>query len=182
MVYVFLADGFEEIEALSVVDILRRAKIEVATVGTDKAVINGAHGISVFSDILISDLKDDVEALILPGGMPGTLNLQNCQLLCNLIKESAKKGALLAAICAAPSILGNLGLLNNKKYTCYPGFQDTAFGGEYIEDKCVADKSGDFALITAKGPGAANEFSFAIVNHLKCNNSVSNQLAKDMHI
>ena len=182
MVYVFLADGFEEIEALSTVDILRRAGIEVKSVSVGDIKVMGAHGISVFSDILICDLKDDVEALILPGGMPGTLNLQNCELLCNIIKQNAQKGVLLAAICAAPIVFGKLSLLEKRKYTCYPGFQDTAFGGVYLEDKCVTDKNGNFALITAKGPGAANEFAFAIINHLKGNDTVSNQLAKDMQI
>lgn len=181
MVYLFLADGFEEIEALSVVDILRRAKIDVTTVGISKNEINGAHGIKVFADTNIDTCNfSDIQALILPGGMPGTLNLNNSQKLCNLLKESAKSGVLLAAICAAPSVLGNLGLLNGRNYTCYPSFEKDIFGGNYTAEKCVADNSGDFPVITAKGPGAANEFAFAIVDYLTNNGEISINLKSEM--
>ena len=181
MVYLFLADGFEEIEALSVVDILRRAKIEVTTVGIDKTVINGAHGIKVTADTQIDNCAfNDISALILPGGMPGTLNLNNNEKLCKLLKDSALKGVLLAAICAAPSVFGNLGLLKGKDYTCYPSFENDIFGGNYTVQKCVVDNSGDFPVITAKGPGAANEFAFAVVDFITNGNTVSENLKNEM--
>lgn len=181
MIYVFLADGFEEIEALSTVDILRRAEAEVTTVGVNKKQITGAHGITVSTDKEINECDFLIsEALVLPGGMPGTLNLGNCQKLRKLLKDSAEKGILLAAICAAPSVLGDLGLLNGRNYTCYPGFESESFGGMYHTDKCVTDKNGSFPLITAKGPGAANEFAFAVTDYIKKDTSVAERLKKEM--
>ena len=179
MVYVFLADGFEEIEALNTVDILRRANIEVATVGITGKEITGSHNITVTADVTIDSNITDITAVVLPGGMPGTLNLNSNKKLCNILKDCAKDGNLIAAICAAPSVLGNLELLNGKNYTCYPGFESEKFGGNYTGKKCVLDKKG-YPLITAKGPGAANEFAFALVDFLTKNNTVSAKLQSEM--
>ncbi len=181
MVYVFLANGFEEIEALSAVDILRRADIAVTTVGVNGKEIKGAHNITVTADITVNESDfADVSAVILPGGMPGTTNLNACEKLCSLLKACAKNGVLIAAICAAPSVLGNLELLKGKNYTCYPGFQSENFGGFYTGEKCVTDEN-VFPLITAKGPGAANDFAFSLVDYLTKDNSVSANLKQEMH-
>jgi 4-methyl-5(b-hydroxyethyl)-thiazole monophosphate biosynthesis len=177
----FLAQGFEEVEALAPLDLLRRAGLEVTTVGIGGDSITGSHGITVKADVKDKKAKfENIDMVILPGGMPGTLNLNNSQKLCNLLKESAKSGVLLAAICAAPSVLGNLGLLKGKNYTCYPSFEKDIFGGNYTAEKCVADNSGDFPVITAKGPGAANEFAFAIVDYLTNNGEISINLKSEM--
>ena len=180
MVYLFLANGFEEIEALATVDILRRSGIEVTTVGVGKKEVIGAHNITVTADILADECDyKNVSAVVLPGGMPGTTNLNACEKLCSLLKECAQKQILLAAICAAPSVLGNLGLLKGKNYTCYPGFESEKFGGCHKNDKVVLDEN-IFPLITAKGPGAANEFGFSLVDYLSKSNDISLKLKNEM--
>lgn len=164
MVYLFLAEGFEEIEAIAPVDILRRLNINVTTVGVTGKVVTGSHNIKITADITIEEADfSDIEVAILPGGMPGTTNLGNSEILCNLLKECAKKGKLIAALCAAPSVLGKLGLLKGKVYTCYPGFESEDFGGIYKKIP-VAESHGDYAVITAWGPGAAFRFGFDIAN------------------
>ncbi len=163
MVYVFLADGFEEIEALAVVDILRRAKIEVCTVGVGNTHIRGAHNILVKADITDADALDDVfDAIVLPGGMPGTLNLENSAVVQAALQTAANNGAYIAAICAAPSILGHLGLLNGKAAVCYPGFE-SALEGANVSNALVVH---DGWFITGKGPGAAIPFALEIVKVL----------------
>ena len=131
MVYVFLADGFEEIEALCPVDIMRRAGIEVRTtaIGTRREV-RGAHNITVSADMLFSELhiEGTPELLMLPGGMPGATHLREHDGLCTLLKTASAAGSRLAAICAAPFILGELGLLEGREATCYPGFEERLFG------------------------------------------------------
>ena len=180
MVYLFLADGFEEIEALNTVDILRRANIAVTTVGVNGVANKGAHNINVTADITVNDSDfADISCAILPGGMPGTLNLGACEKLCSLLKKCATEGTLIAAICAAPSVLGNLELLKSKNYTCYPGFESETFGGIYTEEKCVLDET-IYPLITAKGPGAANDFAFAVVDYLIGNGEISENLKNEM--
>lgn len=164
MVYLMLADGFEEIEALTPLDILRRAQIEVKTVGVTGKTVTGAHSIPVVADILLDDIAlEDMSAVILPGGMPGTLNLKNEKAVENTVLYAAEKGLLIAAICAAPSILGNLGLLESKEAVCFPGFEDELKGAD-ISDKSVV-LSGN--IITAKGAGVAAEFGFEILKQLK---------------
>ncbi len=163
MVYVFLADGFEEIEALAVVDILRRAQLSVTTVGIGGSYICGAHGIVVQADT--SDetpISEFVDAIVLPGGMPGTLNLENSAFVQNAIKLAVENGALITAICAAPSILGHLGLLKGKKAVCYPSFEEALDGAEIADALAVRD--GRF--ITGKGAGAAIPFALEIVKAL----------------
>ena len=164
MIYVFLANGFEEIEALAVVDVLRRAELDVLTVGVGEDFVIGSHQIPVACDIpeknLILDEK--VEAIVLPGGMPGTLNLEKSVVVQKAIDWAVENNKLVCAICAAPSILGHKGLLEGKKATCFPGFEEELFGAEISKEYVVKD--GNF--ITAKGMGSAIEFGLQIAEIL----------------
>lgn len=181
MVYVFLAEGFEEIEALSVVDILRRAQLQVKTVGVYEKTVTGAHNISVETDILIGEVDiTKASALVLPGGMPGAVNLYNSQKLCDLIIKAANNFVPLCAICAAPEVFGKLGLLNGRDYTCYPGFQDQSFGGNYTKLPVCTCFMGEYPLVTANGPASAADFAFAILNLLTEDNEKSISIAKGM--
>lgn len=164
MIYVFLAPGFEEIEALAVVDVLRRAELQVITVGVDEDFVVGSHQIPVVADIYERDLilDDNVEAIVLPGGMPGTLNLEKSPVIQKAIDWAVENDRLVCAICAAPSILGHKGLLEGKKATCFPGFEEELFGAEASKDFVVKD--GNF--ITAKGMGSAIEFGLQIAENL----------------
>ncbi len=164
MICVFLANGFEEIEALTPVDILRRAGFEVRTVavGNDNAVV-GAHGITVVADIKEEELCTICpEAIVLPGGMPGAANLDNSRVVAMSVHQSMKHGGLVCAICAAPMVIGNLGYLNGKRATCFPGFEQYLEGADVCDEKVVRDGN----IITAKGMGCANEFALAIVEAL----------------
>lgn len=157
MIYVFLANGFEEIEGLTVVDFLRRAELEVCTVGVGGKLITGAHNIPVFCDLDESEVKLDetIRAVVLPGGMPGTLNLEKSCTVIDTVKYCAENDRYVCAICAAPSIPGHMGLLNGKTACCFPGFEAELEGAKISEDFVCAD--GKF--ITAKGMGAAIDFS-----------------------
>ena len=171
MVYVFLADGFEEIEALTVVDVLRRAEIPVKTVSVNKEMVKGAHDISVQADCLIDDVVfEEAEMFVLPGGMPGTKNLEENEKVQMLLKSAVEQGKWVAAICAAPMILGNQGYLKNMKATCFPGFE------EYLKEADVSDNPLEICgkFITSKGPGTAMDFAFAIVSVLKDENTAQN--------
>ena len=161
-VYVFLADGFEEVEALTPIDVLRRAGLQVITVSVmEEQVVKGAHGVPVVADALFADIDPEgADMLLLPGGMPGATNLDAHQGLSDLILTYAAEGKPLAAICAAPLVYGNRGLLQGKKATCYPGFESYLQGAEYTAAMVEQDNN----FITAKGPGAAMEFAFAIVD------------------
>ncbi len=164
MIYVFLAPGFEEIEALAVVDVLRRAELKVLTVGVGEDFVIGSHQIPVAADISEKALvlDDTVEAIVLPGGMPGTLNLEKSPVVQKAIDWAVENDKLICAICAAPSILGHKGLLDGKKATCFPGFQDELFGADVTNDFVEID--GNF--ITAKGMGSAVEFGLRIAEVL----------------
>lgn len=164
MIYVFLAKGFEEIEALCVVDFLRRAELEVCTVGINGKIIAGSHGIPVFCDLDESEVKADksLQAIVLPGGMPGTLNLEKSKTVNDLIDYSVENSVKICAICAAPSILGHKGLLKGRKACCFPGFENELEGAEISNDFVCCD--GNF--ITAKGMGSAISFSQKIVEEL----------------
>ena len=166
MVYVFLAEGFEEVEALSPVDVLRRGGVELVTVGVGARVITGSHGIPVIADITTSDISsfDGVEAVILPGGMPGTLNLEADETVISAVRYCAEKGLTVAAICAAPSILGHLGLLDGKRATAFPGFEKDLTGAVQGIDGYVEH---DANFITARGMGVATEFGLEILATLK---------------
>lgn len=164
MVYVFLADGFEEIEALAPVDILRRGGAEVKTVGVGSDTVTGSHGISVFCDIPESEVNfNDIEAVILPGGMPGTLNLQKSETVNAAMEYAYKNGKILGAICAAPSIPGKAGLLSGKRATCFPGFEKYLEGAVVVDEPAVRDGN----IITSRGAGAALRFGYALLSALK---------------
>ena len=166
MIYMFLADGFEEVEALCPLDILRRAGLEVTTVGVGgKDMIHGAHGIVVqadIPDIMYRDSSPDM--IILPGGMPGSTNLDESKTVDAALRVAAKKGAFLAAICAAPLVLGKRGYLEGKNAVCYPGFEEYLKGATVSESETVV-KDGN--VITAKGMGVAFEFGLELVRALK---------------
>lgn len=177
MVYIFLADGFEECEALVPLDILRRGGIKVNTVGIGGKTVTGAHGITVTADIAESDaVTDNIDAVILPGGMPGTLKLERSETVQRFIDFAAEKGALLCAICAAPSILGHKGLLNGKKATCFLGFEKDLAGAMITDAKAVMDGN----VITACGAGAAFEFGFEILTALTGSKTAAENLSKAM--
>ena len=167
MVYCFLADGFEEVEAIAPVDMLRRAGIEVKTVGVTGDVIAGSHGIKVIPDIDIKDvvLDDNLEAVILPGGLPGATNLEESDYVQKAIDFANDSGKYICAICAAPQILGHKGLLKGKQAIAYPGFEGELDGAVISEDYVVLDGN----IITAKGAGVATEFGLKIVSVLKDN-------------
>ena len=164
MIYVFLAPGFEEIEALAVVDVLRRAELEVLTVGVGEDFIIGSHQIPVACDIFEKSLVLDerVEAIVLPGGMPGTLNLEKSETVQKAIDWAIESNKLVCAICAAPSILDHKGLLDGKNATCFPGFEDELFGAHISKDYVVKDGG----IITARGMGSAIEFGLQIAEVL----------------
>ena len=170
MVYLFLADGFEEIEALIPLDLLRRADIPVRTVGIGTEYPCGAHGISVIADLVDEQVNfSDMTALILPGGMPGTLNLEKSAVVQTALKQATRDCLPIAAICAAPSILGHAGYLSGRKATCYPGFQDALFDATYIDQSVVTDGN----IITAKGAGVALEFSLELIKRLSSQDRVN---------
>ena len=175
--YLFLADGFEEIEALTVVDVMRRAEMPLVTLSVnDKSVVTGAHGIPVVADALAQDISfDDVEWIILPGGMPGMTNLAASRPLCNLVKSHAEAGGLTAAICASPSILGMLGLLNGRRATCYPGFEHNLEGAIVTGERCSVDEN----ITTANGPSSATAFALSIVAQ-SCGEEKAQEVAAGM--
>lgn len=161
MVYCFLADGFEETEAIAPVDMLRRAGVTVKTVGIGKSVITGSHGLSVICDLTDSEVRltDELDGVILPGGMPGTLNLDASQAVHSAVDFAVSHQKLVCAICAAPSILGRKGLLSGKKAIAFPGFEKELEGAIISKDPVVKDG----VFITAKGAGVAVDFGLEIV-------------------
>lgn len=163
MIYVFLANGFEEIEALAPTDILRRAGFEVKTVGIGGSEITGAHGITVKADISAPEKSDALELIILPGGMPGTTNLQKSEIVQDMINYCAERNIRMAAICAAPLVLGEKGLLNAKKAVCFPGFEESLKGADVAEVGVVTDG----LITTAKSAGHAVSFGLELVKQLK---------------
>lgn len=163
MVYLFLADGFEIIEALAPVDMLRRAKIDVQTVGVTGKTVCSSCGVEVNADITMDEFEyHDVDAVVLPGGMPGTINLENSAAVQSAIDKAVENQAFVCAICAAPSVLGHKGLLKGKEAIAFPGFED-ALDGAVLSDKYVVT---DGKFITAKGAGVATQFGLEIVRAL----------------
>ncbi len=160
MIYVFLANGFEETEAIAPIDILKRSEKEVVTVGIGGDKITGAHGITVFTDIVDSDviMSEKVEMIVLPGGMPGTLGLENSPVVRSAIEYCVQNGKYIGAICAAPSILGKMNLLEGKNATCFPGFEQFLHGAKLGDEKVYTDGN----IVTAKGAGVAIEFGLAL--------------------
>lgn len=180
MVYVFLATGFEEIEALTPVDLLRRVGVEVKLVkiqsakdAADNMNVTGARGITVVCDITLDEVKaDDAQLVILPGGMPGTINLLECKQLMDLVDTLNDQGKRIAAICAAPAkILGERGMLKGKKATCYPGMENLMKGAEFTTESVVTDGN----ITTSRGMGTAMEFGLEMVR-LLCGEVVAKDL------
>lgn len=164
--YIFFSDGFEEIEALAVVDVLRRGGVEAIMVSvTGSLEVRGSHNIEIKCDSLFDECTfEDGDALVLPGGMPGTNGLRSHQGLKNTLIQFNKDGKIVAAICAAPSVLGEYGLLEGKNAICFPGFEDKLLGALPATDKKVVR---DGNIITAKGMGVAIEFGLEILSALK---------------
>lgn len=160
MNYLFLDNGFEEIEAITTIDLLRRANIALTTVSvTGNPMVLGAHNIAVEADGLIERIDfSDAEMLILPGGQT---KLGECSALCELLVEHNKANKMIAAICAAPTVLAKLGILEGKQATCYPGMQ-VALGESYVGGLVVESKN----IITGKGPGLSSDFAFCIIERL----------------
>ena len=169
MNYIFLDNGFEEIEAITTIDLLRRANIALTTVSvTGQEWVMGAHNIPVKADALIADIDfANAEMLILPGG---ATKLHECEALCELLVKHNEQEKLIAAICAAPSVLGRLGILKGKQETCYPGLEEY-LGESYIDGLVVESKN----IITAKGPGLSADFAFCLIEKL-AGNEIADQV------
>lgn len=160
MVYVLLTDGFEDLEALAPVDILRRGGLETMTVGVSGQMVTSAHNVTLKADILLADVeKEKMELLVLPGG-PGHSGLMAAE---GLISFAAQKGLLIGAICAAPSILGGMGLLKGRKAVCYPGYESKLIGAEVLHESVVTDGN----ITTARGAGVSVEFALCLLAQLK---------------
>jgi 4-methyl-5(b-hydroxyethyl)-thiazole monophosphate biosynthesis len=165
MVYLYLAEGFEEIEAVTIVDVLRRGEVDVKTVSIGAKMLAGAHGIQLEADLVIDEADtEDCEMIVFPGGMPGTLNLKKDKRVTDVITAFASDSEkTVAAICAAPMILGGLGILKGKKATIYPGMEDGLTGAEPCTDTVVKDGN----IITSRAPGTAMEFALELITVLK---------------
>ncbi len=165
MVYLFLGTGFEEVEAIATIDVLRRAEVELTTISVmGESFVEGAHGVRIEADKMFDEVDySNAQMLILPGGMPGTLNLGEHEGLINILREQNKRGGWIAAICAAPSILGKMHLLRNREAVCYPGFEDQLEEAFVTKDRVKV--SGN--IITSKGPGCTIEFALQLAAILK---------------
>lgn len=161
---VLLAEGFEEIEAVTPIDVLRRAGVDVVTAGVGGTRVVGAHGVAFEADTTAEEAPTEVDAVVLPGGMPGAENLAKSPAVLSLIEKTAGRGKLVAAICASPAVvLSRTKLLEGKKVTCYPGFEERLpKGAKHTPERVVVDGK----LITSRGPGTALEFSLALVSAL----------------
>jgi 4-methyl-5(b-hydroxyethyl)-thiazole monophosphate biosynthesis len=168
-----MADGCEEVEALSVVDILRRAGIDTPLISVmGRKEIVGSHDIHILADKLIEEVDfEEADMIFLPGGIPGTPNLKANKLLCDKLMEFNDNGKLLAAVCAAPSIFGELGLLKGKKATCYPGFEVALLGANAVKERVVTDGN----ITTSRGLGTSLELGLRLMEILK-----SKEAADDM--
>lgn len=160
-VYAFLAEGFEETEAIAVIDVMNRGGINVVTVSiNNEKMVKGVHGIEIKADDVIENIDiDDADMLFLPGGVPGTPNLAQCTKLKKALVKYNEEGKKLSAICAAPSVLGENGILKGKKATCYPGWEEKLVGAEYVKAAVVTSEN----ISTGKGMGAAIDLGLEIV-------------------
>jgi 4-methyl-5(b-hydroxyethyl)-thiazole monophosphate biosynthesis len=179
-VYVFLADGFEDVEALIPIDVLRRGGVEVVTVSTtDFPLVESAHGVNIEADLQFDQVDtSDADLLMLPGGMPGAANLYAHEGVCKAVCEQAAAGKKVAAICAAPAVvLAQLGLLQGKKTTCYPGFEQVLkdAGAQYTADLVTVDGN----ITTAEGPAAAFPYAYELLTQL-VDKATSDQIAEGM--
>ena len=163
-VYAFVADGMEEVECLAVCDCLRRAKVDVKLVSImGRKMVTGSHGFKIEADCLFEEIEDDADVLFLPGGLVGTNNLKAHKGLAEMLKAHAAAGKRLAAICAAPSVLGDLGFLKGKKAVCYPGFESRLTGAEVLAVPVVTDGH----ITTSRGMGTAIAFALELTKRLK---------------
>lgn len=158
---IFMADGCEEIEGLTVVDVVRRAKLDITMISiTGKKEVTGSHGITFFADELAEEINyDGLDGIILPGGMPGTLHLGADETVRRVIEKFAAEGKLVCAICAAPSVLGAVGILQGRRATCHPGFEEKLTGAVTLAEEVVTDGN----IITSRGMGTAIPFALEIV-------------------
>ena len=178
MIYVFLANGFEEVEAITPIDYLRRCGFQVTTVGVESKTVRGSHGIDIVCDITEGEVDlSDITAVILPGGMPGTVNLQQSTVVKLCIEKCSRQNGVIAAICAAPSVLGEYGILDGKKATCYPGFEDKLTGAEYVDEPAV--RCGN--IVTSRGAGCANQFALEIIKALDSEQK-ANEIAESVRM
>lgn len=161
-VLLILAQGHEEVEAITQIDLLRRAGIEVTVAGLGNTEITGAHDITVKADVLLDDFSGDIDGVILPGGMPGTTWLAESETVLNIVRNANEKGFLCAAICAAPLVLDRAGILKGKNYTCYPGVEKKIGSGTFIKEPVVQDGT----IITGKGVGTAIPFALKMIEYL----------------
>ncbi|MBQ5311170.1 MAG: DJ-1/PfpI family protein [Oscillospiraceae bacterium] len=179
MIYVFLADGFEEVEAVTPIDLLRRAGLDVVTAAVsdrDDNTITGSHGIQCVCDIHIRDaVYDGLEGVILPGGKAGTANLTASDKVAEFVRFTDANGLVTAAICAAPSVIGGLGLLEGKRAVCYPGWEDKLTGAEICDIPAVTDGN----TITARGAGASLEFSYELIRKF-CGEAKADEIARSI--
>lgn len=165
-VYVFLANGFEDIEALIPIDVLRRGGVEVVTVSVEEGsqIVETSHRVQVMADAMFDDCDfSDADLLVLPGGMPGASNLNNHEGVRQALLKQNAAGKRVAAICAAPLVLGGLGILRGKQATCYPGFEQTLEGATYTGELCTTDGN----VTTGEGPAAAFPFAYELLKQLK---------------
>ncbi|MBI3999896.1 MAG: DJ-1/PfpI family protein [Candidatus Omnitrophica bacterium] len=163
-VLVILAEGFEEIEAITPIDVLRRAGVEVTLAGLGSQIVAGAHGVKFQADVALNDYHGLPDAMILPGGMPGAKNLGESKKVAELIKKMNSQNRIVSAICAAPALaLAPTGILDGKRATCYPGFEENFSGAiTFSTDRVVTDGN----IITSRGPGSALEFALELVEKL----------------
>ena len=161
---IFMADGCEEIEGLTVVDIARRAGIEIDMISiSDTKTVTSSHKVTFMTDLTKGEADfSNYDGIVLPGGLPGTLNLGADETVNRVIKEFAAEGKMVAAVCAAPSVLGEAGLLQGKKATCYPGYEDKLLGGQWVEEEVAVDGN----IITSRGLGTTIPFALEIVKYL----------------
>ena len=162
-VAILFADGFEEVEAITPLDFLRRAGVAAIATGVSTRDVVGAHDIRVNTDITLDELASNLDGVVIPGGTRGAENIAASDEAIELITRLLHEGNLVAAICAAPGIvLGEHGLIGDRRFTCYPGFQDRASSGSFVEERVVVDGN----LLTSRGPGTAAEFAEAIISYL----------------
>lgn len=176
-IYLFIADGFEEVEALAPVDFLRRLNFDLKIIGVKSKNVVSSHNVKFVSDDVLAAIEDIPDCLILPGGMPGASNLRDDERVINFVKKMFSENKLVCAICAAPIVLEKAGILKGKKHTSHPSVKNSFSTSYYCDNRVVKDGN----IITAKGPGTSFEFALAIAEALGVTNEAQN-LFKEMFI